>query len=91
MNDIVNETVNEEEVLVETETQAESTENAENAGALVAGVMHEQDIQKVSNKQKVMKILVQVGLYLFLGIMAFIIVFPFYWMLISSVKSLPEY
>ena len=91
MNDIVNETVNEEEVLVETETQAESTENAENAGTLVAGVMHEQDIQKVSTKQKVMKILVQVGLYLFLGIMAFIIVFPFYWMLISSVKSLPEY
>lgn len=88
MNDIVNETVNEEEVLVETETQAESTDNA---GTLVAGVMHEQDIQKVSTKQKVMKILVQVGLYLFLGIMAFIVVFPFYWMLISSVKSLPEY
>ncbi len=86
MNDIVNE----EEVLVETETQAESTQQ-ESESALVAGVMHEQDIQKVSSKQKVMKVLVQVGLYLFLGIMAFIVVFPFYWMLISSVKSLPEY
>jgi len=54
-------------------------------------VMNEQDIQKVTSKQRVVKILVQVLLYLFLGIMALIIIFPFYWMLISSVKSLDEY
>ncbi|MBO5277594.1 MAG: carbohydrate ABC transporter permease [Clostridia bacterium] len=38
-----------------------------------------------------MKVLVQIGLYLFLGIMAFIILFPFYWMIISSLKTVDEY
>ena len=54
-------------------------------------VMQEQDLQKVSSRQRAVKILVQVLLYTFLGIMALIIIFPFYWMLISSVKSLSEY
>ncbi len=54
-------------------------------------VMHEQDMQKVSSKQRVVKIFVQVMLYLFLGFMALVILFPFYWMLISSVKTLTEY
>lgn len=54
-------------------------------------VMAERDITKVSSQQKVMKILVQIGLYLFLGIMAFIILFPFYWMIISSFKTVDEY
>ena len=53
--------------------------------------MTEKDITKVSSKQKVTKILVQVGLYLFLGIMAFIVLFPFYWMIISSLKTVTEY
>ena len=54
-------------------------------------VMQAQDLQKVSSRQKVVKILVQVALYTFLGLMALIILFPFYWMLISSVKELTEY
>ena len=54
-------------------------------------VMAERDITKVSSQQKVMKVLVQIGLYLFLGIMAFIILFPFYWMIISSFKTVDEY
>ncbi|MBP3422905.1 MAG: carbohydrate ABC transporter permease [Clostridia bacterium] len=54
-------------------------------------VMAERDITKVSSQQKVMKVLVQIGLYLFLGIMAFIILFPFYWMIISSLKTVDEY
>ncbi|MDE7439521.1 MAG: carbohydrate ABC transporter permease [Clostridia bacterium] len=53
--------------------------------------MKEKDIDKVSKKQLIMKIAVQTGLYLFLGIMAIIVLFPFYWMLISSVKTLNEY
>lgn len=53
--------------------------------------MHERDMQKVSSVQKVEKIIVQTALYLFLGIIAIIVLFPFYWMLISSVKSLAEY
>lgn len=54
-------------------------------------VMQERDMQKVSSVQKIEKIIVQAALYLFLGIIAIIVLFPFYWMLISSVKSLAEY
>ncbi len=53
--------------------------------------MHEQDMQKVTSSQRVVKIIVQVLLYLFLGIMALIVLFPFYWMIISSLKDLAEY
>ena len=53
--------------------------------------MKERDIQKVTVKQRVIKITTQTLLYLFLGIMAIIVIFPFYFMLISSVKSLDEY
>jgi len=54
-------------------------------------VMHDQDMQKVSILQKCMKTLGLVGTYVFLLIMALIVLFPFYWMLISSVKTLAEY
>ena len=53
--------------------------------------MTEQDMKKVTSRQKVVKIAVQVMLYLFLGIMALIVVFPFYWMIISSLKTTVEY
>lgn len=54
-------------------------------------VMAQRDMQKSSKKQKLVKIFVLVGLYTFLGIMALIVLFPFYWMIISSLKTLPEY
>ncbi len=53
--------------------------------------MIERDMKKVSAKQRVVQIFVKVLLYTFLIAMALIILFPFYWMLISSVKSLDEY
>ena len=53
--------------------------------------MADRNMAQVSTQQKVVKVLVQVMLYTFLGIMALIVLFPFYWMLISSVKSLDEY
>lgn len=53
--------------------------------------MHQQDMQKVSSRQRVVKILVQVGLYTFLILMALIVLFPFYWMIVSSLKTLDEY
>lgn len=56
-----------------------------------AAVMAERNMQKVSSRQKVVKITVQVLLYLFLGIMAIIVLFPFYWMIISSLKDYSEY
>ena len=54
-------------------------------------VMKAQDLQKVNTANKVSKILVKVGVYTFLGIMALIVLFPFYWMIISSLKTLEEY
>ena len=54
-------------------------------------IMHEQDMQKVSQKQRVVKICVQVLLYAFLVAMAIIVLFPFYWMINSSLKTLEEY
>ncbi len=54
-------------------------------------VMKEQDIQKVSAMQKIRKIVGYVLIYTFLGIMALIVLFPFYFMIISSLKSLAEY
>ena len=53
--------------------------------------MSEKNIQQVSVQQKIVKTLVLIGLYAFLGIMALIVLFPFYWMIISSLKTLDEY
>ena len=53
--------------------------------------MQEKDMKKVVAVQRVMKIIAQVFLYLFLGVMALMVIFPFYWMIISSLKSVPEY
>ena len=55
------------------------------------GVMHEKNLREVSAKQKVGKVLGQIVLYLFLGLAALSVLFPFYWMLISSVKTVSEY
>ncbi len=54
-------------------------------------VMKERDIQKVAFGQKVAKVFGQILVYTFLGIMALIVLFPFYFMIISSLKSLEEY
>ena len=54
-------------------------------------VMHARDMQKTSGRQKILKVLSQFGIYLFLLVMAAIVLFPFYWMVISSLKSLAEY
>ena len=53
--------------------------------------MKERDINAISKRQVVMKVLVQIALYAFLTVMALIVLFPFYWMLISSVKTINEY
>ncbi len=53
--------------------------------------MQERNLQSVSAQQRVLQILVKIGTYLFLGLMALIVLFPFYWMIISSLKGLSEY
>ncbi len=66
----------------------EVSEPAENT---LQKTMHERDIKKISKKQKVMRFIVQFLLYAFLTVIAISVLFPFYWMLISSLKTLTEY
>lgn len=54
-------------------------------------VMHSKDLGKEKVIGKVGKITAKTITYAFLIIMAFIVIFPFYWMIISSLKSLDEY
>ena len=54
-------------------------------------VMKQQDMQKVSATAKVVGIIAKVLTYAFLLIMALIVIFPFYWMIISSLKTVDEY
>ena len=53
--------------------------------------MQSRDLQKVSMQAKIVQIVVKTFTYLFLGVMALVILFPFYWMIISSLKTLEEY
>ena len=54
-------------------------------------VMQNRDMKKVSAQQKVVKIVDKVMLYAFLITMGIIVLFPFYWMIISSLKTMDEY
>ena len=54
-------------------------------------VMQARDVHKLSIGQAIMRGLVKTGTYAFLLIMALIVLFPFYWMIISSLKTLSEY
>jgi len=54
-------------------------------------IMHAKDLQQTSFNQKLMKFGVKFITYLFLCTMALIVLFPFYWMIISSLKTLEEY
>ena len=53
--------------------------------------MHERNLQQVSLQTKIVQTSVKTFTYLFLGVMALVVLFPFYWMIISSLKSLDEY
>lgn len=53
--------------------------------------MQEKNIQHVSAGQKAVQAAVKVITYAFLLTMAIVVLFPFYWMIISSLKTLTEY
>jgi len=53
--------------------------------------MKEKNMQQVSTHQVIVKASVKFFTYAFLIIMAIIVLFPFYWMIISSLKTLEEY
>ena len=54
-------------------------------------VMHQQDLVQISAQQKILQFIVKFFTYAFLIAMALIVLFPFYWMIISSLKTLDEY
>lgn len=53
--------------------------------------MKERDIKQTTNRQRILKVFGTILVYAFLILMALIILFPFYWMINSSLKSLDEY
>ena len=66
-----------------------NTESVEQTPQIIT--MHERDMKKITRKQLIMKIIKTTLVYLFLGFIALIVLFPFYWMIISSLKTLAEY
>jgi multiple sugar transport system permease protein len=54
-------------------------------------LMHDKDMGKETKKQNVIGILFKILVYAFLILMGIIVLFPFYWMIISSLKTLTEY
>ena len=67
---------------------AENTTIKENAAS---AVMSEKDLDRVHTLQRIMKITVTALIYIFLVFMALVVLFPFYWMIISSLKTTTEY
>ena len=61
------------------------------ANNLTTRTMQEKDFSKVTSSHKTMKVLGTILNYGFLLVIAFSVLLPFYWMLISSVKSMSEY
>ncbi|MBQ7011909.1 MAG: carbohydrate ABC transporter permease [Clostridia bacterium] len=53
--------------------------------------MKERNVGAVSVKQGITQVLFKILVYAFLIFMAIIVIFPFYWMVISSLKTLDEY
>ena len=53
--------------------------------------MHAKDMRMVTGRQRFGRVVYHTGVYLFLLVMAGIVLFPFYRMIISSLKSLAEY
>ena len=54
-------------------------------------VMKQKDMREVAKAQRVLQIVAKTLTYIFLFAMAIIIIFPFYWMIISSLKTVSEY
>ena len=54
-------------------------------------VMKQRNLDQVSTQAKVWKIISNILIYTFLIFIAIIVLFPFYWMIISSLKELEEY
>ena len=54
-------------------------------------VMHKMNIKQIAGKQKVFGVFGMILRYAFLILVAISVLFPFYWMIISSLKTIDEY
>lgn len=54
-------------------------------------IMHNKNIKNVTTRQKVLSVFGMTLRYIFLILVAVAVLFPFYWMIISSLKSMEEY
>ena len=70
---------------------SDKTKNNVTSNSALNSTMQEKDMKNVTATARVMKVVGTIAIYAFLFFMAFIVLFPFYWMLISSVKSVEEY
>ena len=61
------------------------------ASNAIATTMKEKNMQSVKTASRIGKIMAMILTYAFLIIMAIIVLFPFYWMINSSLKTLDEY
>ena len=73
------------------ETLEEVNNTQEETSTPTIVTMQERDMNKISKKQKVVKVVITTLVYLFLFAVAISVLFPFYWMLNSSLKTLEEY
>lgn len=54
-------------------------------------IKSDEELLRAEKRQKVFKVIRTILVYLFLFVLAVVMVFPFYWMIISSLKSIDEY
>ena len=57
----------------------------------VQATMQAKNMALETGRQRIIKVLVKTGTYAFLLLMALVVLFPFYWMISSSLKTLEEY
>ncbi len=87
------EEIKEEMVQDEPDMIKEEKERSSRVAPVVMASEEEQnkDMAKIVSAQKVLKVVFKVLVYLFLCVMALAVLFPFYWMINSSLKTLAEY
>ncbi len=90
-NNELNQNIPQDQAVMKVKTVEDAVEQTEKKVVDSSSVMSARNIDDVKKAQKVGKIVGQVLLYTFLTIMALIVVFPFYWMIISSLKTKAEY
>ena len=77
--------------LKNTEVVTSNTNEANVEHDTALRVMHKRNLDKIRTGAKISKVFGNVFIYLFLILVAVVVLFPFYWMIISSLKDLEEY